>query len=52
MFTGNLIEDLIATVEKAEQHVRREKQTIELTAWSSLVGYESANVEHKLLGVA
>jgi hypothetical protein len=53
MFTGNLIENLIATVEKAEQHLARpEKQAIEMTAWSGVVGYELAQVEHKLLGVA
>ncbi len=57
MFTGNLIEDLIATVERAERHARpertcTEKETIQLAAWSGVVGYELAQVEHKLLGVA
>ena len=57
MFTGNLIEDLIATVERAEQHALpertcTEKETIQLAAWSGVVGYELAQVEHKLLGVA
>ena len=57
MFTGNLIEDLIATVEKAERHARPErartdKETIEQAAWSGVVGCELAQVEHELLGVA
>jgi hypothetical protein len=52
MFTGNLIEDLIATVERAEQQARPENQAIEMMAWSSAGLYETAQVEHKLLGVA
>jgi hypothetical protein len=57
MFTGNLIEDLIATVERAEQHALPERaglenDAIQMTAWSGVVGYELAQVEHKLLGVA
>jgi len=57
MFTGNLIEDLIATVERAERHAPPERahpdeESIQLAAWSGVAGYELAQVEHKLLGVA
>ena len=50
MFTGTLIEDLIATVERAEDKTR-EFETSEIEPWFASV-QENINYESKLLGVA
>lgn len=49
-FTGTLIEDLIATVERAEANTR-EFETAEIEPWFASI-QESMNYESKLLGVA
>ena len=48
MFTGTTIEDLIATVERAE--ARAQADVVELEAWYASV-HENKN-DSKLLGVA
>jgi hypothetical protein len=47
MYTGTLIEDLIATVERAEQHARQSMDPAELERW-----YAATENEPDLLGVA
>ena len=49
MYNGTLIEDLIATVERSEERVREQADSIELGRW-----YESQSreMEPDLLGVA
>lgn len=51
MYTGTLIAQLIATVERAEAQARREGDPVELEAWYAFTSQETA-VEPKLLGVA
>jgi hypothetical protein len=54
MFTGTLIEDLMATVERAEQYARPSKET-ELhrsEAWHGIASYDFARPANNLLGVA
>lgn len=52
MYSGNLINDLISTVEqtqnKAEERIRQEK----LAYWYELAQYELSQFESKLAGVA
>jgi hypothetical protein len=50
MFTGTLIEDLIATVERAEAKAQDLEMT-EVEPWFATV-QENANYDSKLLGVA
>ena len=50
MFTGNLIEDLIATVERAEAKAQDLAMT-EIEPWFASV-QENANYDSKLVGVA
>ncbi|HZQ22883.1 MAG TPA: hypothetical protein VFA89_08790 [Terriglobales bacterium] len=52
MYTGNLIEGLMETVERAEEHVRIEREAADLTAWSAMMQYEVRTVDQNLLGVA
>ena len=49
MYTGTLIDDLIATVERAEQHARQHTDPAELERWYSVTSRE---LEPTLLGVA
>ncbi|MFY9560668.1 MAG: hypothetical protein WAQ52_10580 [Terriglobales bacterium] len=52
MFTGTLIEDLIATVERVQQRTPAEAEVIaEMETWF-VSGQESASCDNKLLGVA
>jgi hypothetical protein len=52
MFTGTLIEDLIATVERVQQKTRSEaERSTEMEPWFAS-GQDSASCENKLLGVA
>jgi hypothetical protein len=48
-FTGTTIEELIATVERAE--ARAQADVVELEAWYVSV-HESANYDSNILGVA
>lgn len=51
MFTGTLIEDLIATVERVQQRVEAEQQVVlEMEPWFAEL--EIAACDAKLLGVA
>jgi hypothetical protein len=54
MFTGTLIEDLMATVERAEQYVCKHKEA-ELQgaeSWRGIASYEFSQPTNNLLGVA
>ena len=50
MFTGTMIEDLIATVERAEAKARNLERT-EIEPWFASA-QDNANYDSKLLGVA
>ena len=50
MFTGTLIDDLIATVERVEANTR-EFESAEIEPWFASI-QDSVNYESKLLGVA
>jgi hypothetical protein len=52
MYTGTLIEDLIAAVERAEQHARTGREEAEPERWYAGAQYEAVKVEQTLLGVA
>jgi len=49
-FTGTLIEDLIATVERAEQRTQSD-EVLDVEPWLASV-QENADYDSKLLGVA
>ena len=53
MYTGTLIDDLIATVERAEKHARKtaDSQETKLAYWYTPAECERA-FDSKLLGVA
>ncbi len=50
MYTGTLIEDLMATVERAEEHARVD-EFAEIESWFAKV-QEDNNYDSKLVGVA
>jgi hypothetical protein len=50
MFTGTLIEDLIATVERVEQETQSEEMMLDAELW--MTARESAGYESEFLGVA
>src|SRR5215467_4539736 len=52
MFTGSLIDDLIATVERAERHVEADREIREVTGWPTYPSYEAAVAEQNLYEVA
>jgi len=53
MYTGNLIDELISTVERAEKHAHRssDSQDASLTYWYTAIEGERA-FDSKFLGVA
>ena len=51
-FTGTLIDDLIATVERVQQGTLAEVETIAAIEVWFMPGQDSAGCEAKLLGVA
>jgi hypothetical protein len=51
MYTGTLIDDLMATVERAEQHAK-ERELPELESWCAVARQEVSQLESVLLGVA
>ena len=51
MFTGTMIEDLIATVERAEARTRKDLQSVEIEPWFAYV-QENTNYDSNRLGVA
>ena len=52
MYTGTLIDDLIATVERAEQHAQHEADSTELDRWYAVAPRELLQAEPTLVGVA
>jgi hypothetical protein len=54
MFTGTLIEDLMATVERAEQYAGKHKEADLQNAesWHAMAGYEFVQPANSLRGVA
>jgi hypothetical protein len=51
-YTGSLIENLFATVERAEAQARTENDMAELERWYAASHSQAAQVEPDLLGVA
>lgn len=54
MFTGTLIEDLMSTVERTEQHARKNNEAeMQITEhWHGIASYELSQSANNLLGVA
>ena len=52
MYTGTLIEQLFATVERAEQRARESAEPIEFERIPAMVSYQVIASEPALLGVA
>jgi hypothetical protein len=52
MFTGKLIDELMATVERAEQHGDPQGDSAELQSWCPVAPYELAAMDANLIGVA
>jgi hypothetical protein len=52
MYTGTLIDDLFAAVERAEYHARAEQETAELEQLLAELPYGLLNLEQNFLGVA
>jgi hypothetical protein len=52
MFTGSLIDDLIATVERAEKHAAADRDILEVTGWPIYHSYEVPAAEQNLFEVA
>jgi hypothetical protein len=52
MYTGTLIEELIATVERAEQHAHEQAESADMDRWYAVSHDQLGAVEPNLLGVA
>ena len=52
MFTGRLIDELMATVERAEQQTDPQGDSAELQGWCTVAPYELAAMDANLIGVA
>ncbi len=52
MYTGTLIDDLMATVARAERHAQPEADSAELDRWYAVAPHELAQAEPNLVGVA
>ena len=52
MFTGELIDELMATVERAEQQADPQGDSTELQNWCAVAPYELAAMDANLIGVA
>ncbi len=52
MYKGTLIDDLIATVERAEERARTASDTAELERRYTVAQYQAPRVEPALFGVA
>jgi hypothetical protein len=52
MFTGRLIDELMATVERAVQHVDPQMDSADMQSWCSVAPYELAAMDANLIGVA
>jgi hypothetical protein len=52
MYTGNLIDQLVATVERAEARIYQQSEAAQLEHWYAVSAQELSQLEHDLLGVA
>jgi hypothetical protein len=52
MYTGNLIDQLMAAVERAEARAEQQRQASQLEHWYAVSAQELSQLEHDLLGVA
>ena len=52
MFTGKLIDELMATVERAGQQADPQGDLAELQSWCNVAPYELAAMDANLIGVA
>ena len=52
MYTGNLIEELMVTVERAEEHARGQNSETDLERWYAAAHPSNPPVQANLLGVA
>ena len=54
MYQGTVIDELMASVERAEERSMRAQsaETFEFEAWLAVAGWETTQIETKLLGVA
>jgi hypothetical protein len=54
MYTGTLMDELMASVERAEERTMQAQsaETIEFEAWLAVAGRETTQIETNLLGVA
>jgi hypothetical protein len=52
MFTGELIDELMATVERAEQQADPQGDSAGMQTWCTVTPYELAAMDANLIGVA
>lgn len=52
MYSGNLIDQLMATVERAEARTAEQSEAAKLEYWYAVSAQELAQLDHDLLGVA
>jgi hypothetical protein len=52
MFTGELIDQLMATVDRAEQQADPQGDSAEMPSWCNVAPYELAAMDANLIGVA
>lgn len=52
MYSGNLIDQLIATVERAEARAHEQSETAQLEHWYAVAQHELSQLDHDLVGVA
>ncbi len=52
MYSGNLIDQLMETVERAEARAHQQSETARLEHWYAVSAQELSQLEHDLLGVA
>ncbi len=52
MFTGELIDELMATVELAEHQANPQGDSAEMQNWCTVAPYELAAMDTNLIGVA
>ena len=52
MYTGNLIDQLMATVERAEARAEQKSELSQLEHWYAVSAQELAQLDPDLLGVA
>jgi hypothetical protein len=52
MFTGRLIDELMATVERAAQHADPQTDSADMQSWCTVAHYELPALDANLIGVA